>query len=405
MNRVLMAAGCGVLVALLASPAASQQAPDADALFARGARLHQAGDILGAIEAYQAALEKEPDRVDARSNLGAALARLGRYDEAIEQYRTVLTHQPDQFQVRLNLALALYKSARIAEASSELEKLVAQDRSSHQAVLLLADCRAQMGNDAGVVSLLSPREEEFKDDQLYAYLLGNALLRRNELLKGQSYIDRLFQGGETAQARLLMGVAHLRREDYRAAVPELQRAAELGPDLPAAHALLGRALMGMGRREEAAQAFAQELSKNPNDFDSNLYMGLFLKDEGKLDEAYEHLKRASRLRPDDPGVLYMLGALHLAAGRTEEARKALEVVTKQVPDYRQAHVLLATAYYREKNKEEGDRHQAIAEKLRSAEQAREPGAADDLGPAYRGGAPASAPSPAPPKAPDPAVKP
>jgi tetratricopeptide (TPR) repeat protein len=260
-----------------------------------------------------------------------------------------------------------------------------------------------MGNDAGVVSLLAPREDQFKDDQLYAYLLGNALLRRNELLKGQAYIDRLFKGGETAQARLLLGVAHLRREDYRAAVPELQRAVELGPDLPAAHALLGRALMGMGRREEATQAFAAELSKNPNDFDSNLYMGLFLKDEGKLDEAYEYLKRAGRLRPEDPGVLYALGALHLAAGRTEEARKALEAVTAQVPDYRQAHVLLATAYYRQKNKEAGDKQQAIAEKLRAAEQAHEPGAADDLGPAYRGSGP-SRPSP-PPPAKDPGAKP
>jgi hypothetical protein len=49
-------------------------------------------------------------------------------------------------------------------------------------------------------------------------------------------------------------------------------------------------------------------------------------------------------------------------------------VTAESPDYRQGHVLLATAYYRLKDKEKGDREQALAEKLRAAEQAQEPGA-------------------------------
>ena len=75
-----------------------------------------------------------------------------------------------------------------------------------------------------MVELLAPREADFKDDRLYAYLLGNALLRRNEILRGQALIERLFKGGETPEARLLMGVAHLQRGDYRAAVPELERA-------------------------------------------------------------------------------------------------------------------------------------------------------------------------------------
>jgi tetratricopeptide (TPR) repeat protein len=251
-------------------------------------------------------------------------------------------------------------------------------------VLLLADCRAQMGDDAAVVALLGPREAELGEDRLYCYLLGNALIKRNELLRGQTYIDRLFKGGDSGEARLLMGVAYLTRGDNRQAVVELEKAVELNPALPGGYSVLGRALMRAGRREDALVAFEKELQKNPNDFDSNLYRGLFLKDDNRLDEAYEHLKRASRLRAEDPGVLYTMGALHLAAGRVEEARKALESVTLQAPSYRQAHVLLAQAYYRQKNKEAGDRHQAIAEKLRAEQQAQEPGAADDLGPAYRG---------------------
>jgi hypothetical protein len=95
------------------------------------------------------------------------------------------------------------------------------------------------------------------------------------------------------------------------------------------------------------------------------------------------------LRSRDVATAYALGALHLAAGRTEEARDSLVIVTKEAPDYRQGHVLLATAYYRLKDKSNGDKEQALAETLRETEQAKEPGASDTLGAAYRGQEPAS----------------
>jgi tetratricopeptide (TPR) repeat protein len=382
-----------LLVLLVAAAGAAQPLPDADALFAQAVARHQAGDVIGAIEYYQAALQKDPQRVDARSNLGAAYARLGRYDEAAEQYRQALAQAPGEAAVRFNLALALFKSARVGEAAAELEQVAARDPKNKAAVLLLADCQLQLGREAAVVELLGPREEELKDDRLFVYLLGTALVRANDLQRGQAYIDRLFREGDPAEAHLLMGAAHLRRNDYRAAVPELEKAAGKNPALPAVHSLHGRALMGIGRRDEAKAAFERELARNANDFDSNLYLGLFLKDEGRLDEAQEHLKRAGRLRSQDPAVLYLLGSLHLAAGRAEEARQALETVTTRAPSYRQAHVLLATAYYRLKDQANGDRHRDIAEKLRTEEQAREPGPVDELAPAYQAAQPAGRPQP------------
>jgi hypothetical protein len=47
--------------------ARGQEAASADALFAKGMERRQAGDILGALEAYPEALSKQPSRVDARS--------------------------------------------------------------------------------------------------------------------------------------------------------------------------------------------------------------------------------------------------------------------------------------------------------------------------------------------------
>ena len=357
--------------------------PTAEESFAKGVQLHQAGDILGAIEAYQDALQQEPQRIDARSNLGAALVRLGRYEEAVREYRRALEVDPRHAGVRFNLALALYKSAQVPDAARELEQVLALDPRHTAALLLLADCRIQMGDDAGVVALLSPREADLGQDRLYSYLLGTALLRRNELERGQAVIDRLFREGDTAPVRLLMGVAHLGRKDAKSALAELERAAQLDPKLPTVHSLRGIALMEAGRRSDAAEAFRREFENNPNDFDSNLYLGLLLKDEGKLDESGDHLRRASRLRPEDPRVLYGFGSLHLAAGRDDEAEKDLKAVTAAVPDYAQAHVLLATAYYRLKKKDLAEREKAIADRLFQEQQARQPGPGEALGPAVK----------------------
>jgi tetratricopeptide (TPR) repeat protein len=390
-NPVAFPLGPVVLLLAFAAGAAGAQSPStppvpptAEEFFAKGVQLHQAGDILGAIEAYQDALQQEPARVDARSNLGAAYVRLGRYEDAVREYRRALEVEPGQVPVRFNLALALYKSALVPEAARELAQVRGLDPGHNAALLLLADCQLQLGQDAEVVALLEPHEAELANDRLYAYLLGTALLRRNELDRGQVYIDRLFKGGDTALARLLMGLAHLRRKDGRSAAVELERAAQLDPKLPGVHGVHGRALLDSGRRAEAAEAFRRELANNPTDFDSNLYLGLLLKDDNTLDEAQDYLKRASRLRPQDPRVLYGLGGLHLTAGRVEEAETALKAVTEAAPDYLQAHVLLAMVYYRQKKKDLGDQEKAIAERLQRERQGREPGADDTLGPAYKG---------------------
>lgn len=356
----------------------------ADEFFARGVALHQAGDILGAIEAYQDALKLDPDRIEPRSNLGAAFVRLGRYEDAIEQYRKGLALDMDSVTVRFNLALALYKGARIPEAEEEFRRVVEREPGNRNATLLLADCRLQMGQDRSVIEMLSPLEVALGDDRLFAYLLGTALVRENELQRGQVLIDRLFKGGDSAEAHLLLGAQHLRHEDHRSAIEELKRAVELNPKLPTVQALYGRALIGTGDREGAAAAFRRELEANPTDFDSNLYLGLLRKDENRLEESQDYLNRAARMRPRDASVLYALGGLHLAAGRVEAAQQVLESLVKEVPEYQQGHVLLATVYYRQKRKDLGDRERAIVERLKAEAQAREPGTREDLGPAYRG---------------------
>jgi len=341
-----------------------------DEAFAKAVTLHQAGDVIGAIDWYQRELKLTPWRLDARSNLGAAYARLGRFDDAVAQYKSALETDPGQAGIRFNLGLALYKTGSLEEAAAEFREVLKRDASQRAALLLLADCELQLGDDAAVVALLQPHEAELLDDHLFAYLLGTALIQTNDLERGQAVIDRLFRDGESAEGHLLMGIQHMRRVDSREAVTHLQKAAELNPELPTVHSVLGVALMNNGDRPGAMAAFRRELKTNPNDFQANLRLGLLLRDEDRLDEARDYLQRAARLRPKDPDVLYGFARIQLGKDELAAAQKTLEELTASAPEFEGGHVLLATVYYRSGRREDGDRERAIVEKLKAAREAK-----------------------------------
>ena len=71
---------------------------------------------------------------------------------------------------------------------------------------------------------------------------------------------------------------------------------------------------------------------------------------------------------------YQIATVKLAIGQLEEARGDLESLVAESPRFTEAHVSLATAYYREKRKADGDRERAIVEKLYAERQASEKGA-------------------------------
>jgi len=353
---------------------------DVERAFANATRLHESGNIDGAVRAYQAILATHPERVDVRSNLGAAYSRLGRYEDAIEQYKLALATDSRNQTIRRNLAMADYKAALFGEAASELEKFIAAAPGGiaerKEAVFVLADCLLRLGEYKKVIDLLSPLEASEPDNRTIAYVLGNALVGDGQVQRGQVLIDRIFRGEDSAEGRLLIGSILLLADDGQTAIKELERALELNPKLPTLRSWYGRALMRMGDSERAMTAFRSELSDNPNDFDANLFIGILLKQDKSGGEAFNYLSRAVRLRPRDSYARYHLGALYATMGKPGEARTLLEDVVKEYPDFIEARVLLASVYYRLNRKAEGDRQRDIVEKLNGEEQSKQSGAKD-----------------------------
>src|SRR5262245_2529745 len=199
-------------------------ARDIEKALAEATRLHESGDIDGAIRGYQAILATHPNRVDVRSNLGAAFSRLGRYEEAIDQYNRALAIDPNNFTIRFNLGLAYYKAALFLEAARELDRLLASAPPNlpqrPNAVLILADCQVRLGEYKPVIDRLTPLADSDPGNRAIAYLLGSALVGTGEVKKGQELIDRMFRGEDSAEGRLLLGSILLLADDAQAGIKE-----------------------------------------------------------------------------------------------------------------------------------------------------------------------------------------
>ena len=212
---------------------------------------------------------------------------------------------------------------------------------------------------------------------------------------------------DNAIAHENLGNALLAAGDARAAIPHLEEAARLTPDLPGAFNNLGSALGLAGRYEEAIARFRTALDQketadghfnlgfvyarqgrtddaireceaalrlDPRHYSAHAQLGVALADRGRLDEAAAHLRQALEVNPGRIETRRFLAATLERAGRADEAIREYEAILERSPDDPPA--LLALAWIRATDPEATRRDGAAA--VRLAERARDLGAAPGL---------------------------
>ncbi len=352
--------------------AAAQNPPSPQQILATAIADHQAGRYDKAIGEYREVLAIR-DNAQVRSNLGAALAHLGRLEEAIEEYERSLKTDPRNPGAKLNLGIAYYKMLRMSDAIEQFKQVRVLQPDNKNALMLLADSYFRLGDYPHTIETLSPYESVLKDDRAFAYLLGTALIRDKQVPRGQKLVDEILRNPDSAEARMLMGTAKYQSKDFAGALDDFKHAVEANPKLPGVQSYYGMALLSTGDAAGATRAFHDALTQDPNDFEANLNVGSLLKIDQKNAEALQYLNHALEVRPGDPGVRYQIAIVHLAQGLLDQSVQELESLVKDHDDFVEAHVSLATAYYRLKRKADGDRERNVVLKLNAERQAQQPG--------------------------------
>lgn len=131
----------------------------------------------------------------------------------------------------------------------------------------------------------------------------------------------------------------------RLVVAELlcRQALETDPQAGGAHLVLGLALHGQGRAEEALGPLQRAAALAPDSFDAQNNLGAALVDLRRGGEALPPLGRAIELRPANAVALTNLGNALLLEGRSTEAIDCYRKALASAPDHVPAHYNLGTA--------------------------------------------------------------
>ena len=95
--------------------------------------------------------------------------------------------------------------------------------------------------------------------------------------------------------------------------------------------------------ERAESAMLREIERVPNDTRTQLFMGSFLGNVGRVQDAMTYLQNAHELSPKKQVILFEIGSRQISTGQTEAALETFKTAYELAPDFDQARDLYALA--------------------------------------------------------------
>lgn len=273
---------------------------------ARGRVLASAGDLHGAVEAYEKGLAEEPESAELYQALGEALNELRQYGRAAAALERALALAPGE---RTLLALVAARSGdgKLDEAAMLMEQQVQASPTPANQVRL---------------GLLRLAQDRLAD----AIALFDAALRA---------------APDDLEAKGALGRAYTRAgrhdEAVRALEPVVKAYGASGATAASFLVALAQAYDALGRSDDAIRSYRQAATRDPNNVEAAASIGGMMRRAGEVEAAIEHLKALERKHASSALVQLELGLAYRDFHVDEQAIVSLERAVKLDPK-------LASAY-------------------------------------------------------------
>jgi superkiller protein 3 len=280
-----------------------------------GVSLQHIGDLKGASEAFQTAVDKgatgsEEEDAKERAGMLRALAGIaalqGRQSDTLERYLQSLAEAPDQPDVLLLAGNALARASRFAEAVDHYDRLIQLEPEWESALLeKRATALVNLGRgeeaiddfEQAVAAAPKERALRLRFAEALEYLGQSArAARERAAAEGLSVSDT-----ERAAARTEAARQAIREENFDQAIREFRRALEILPGDHATRFSLASVLGHQRQFAEAAAEFEQIIADSPrHDGARRGQIGAFIM-SGRYGEARVKLQEALKTFPRHAG--------------------------------------------------------------------------------------------------------
>lgn len=235
----------------------------------------------------------------------------------------------DELTLHLSAAETYQISGDLANAAIENRAIIGI------ALQRIGNIAVEEGNYSDAVKLLKQSTAYF-DNAPNRTNLAIAYLRLNQLDKAiEEAQTAITLDPKYAGAHYILGNIYFTKEDYKSALPELEKVLLLAPDFEAAHAL-GLTYLYLKQSERAKLLFDEMIASVGKDTPNlHVLFGQAYEQTNYPLEAEREFKRALALEPKHPRASFFLGYVILQHGgseRLDEAGKAFEEELKLSPD-------------------------------------------------------------------------
>ncbi len=293
--------------------------------------LQRQGKTESALDTLNEALERRPDSDRVRLTYARLLVDAKQYEDALEQFRRLSERAPDNSDVRYAYGLLLLQTNQLDKAEAQFEELVARRERVSVAYYYLGQI-AESKEDIEA-ALAAYRRVTDGEHRLNAQVRAAVLLAESgRLVQARAHLHGLRSDNTQQAIRIYRAEAEIltKRKDYEEAMAVYNGALADYPD--DTDLLYSRAMLAekMDNLELLERDLRSILSREPNNADALNALGYTLADRtDRYDEAYELVKRAFELKPDDHYVIDSMGWTLYRMGRLQEAlqhlRRAMEL--------------------------------------------------------------------------------
>jgi predicted Zn-dependent protease len=276
--------------------------------------------------------------------------------------------------------LAYYDENRMAQADTAFAAALAADPGDREAAEMRGLTLFRMGKAADAIPLLegsgavagsrqtaapASQAAQSKADPNYVLALCYLDTRRYDDAR-HAFAAQYGFPPESAAAYLLAARMLLRREYLPIAHDSAEKALQLEPRLPLAHALLGEIALAGNHLDEAIAEFTDEQQRNP--LEPSVYdrLGDAYSRSGNYPAAIASLQRAVLLEPHATGPYILLGKVMLKQQDAVGAATYLERAKSMDPSNYMTRNLLGQAYRVMGRRDEAAEETQAAQQLQAA---------------------------------------
>ena len=313
------------------------------------------GDEQGALDQLATILKADSKNQSALTLRAGIRLKQGKFDESIADARAILSDAPTS-----TAALAIL--AKAYTATNEHELAIGALRNLARAMPTNVEVQKQL---AGLLVMRAP-DEALKaldaaialrpDDAEMKALKAQILIYTKRWDQGEVIGQDLAAKDETAAlGHQILGEAALARQDFEAAITELQTAIDrgrsfsiVGPKLMEAYRRSGESVTaartGTEAQSPAEQLLFDRLQKDPKDADALALLSELRENKGDLNAAKDLLRQAIEAKPGERNPYLNLARIQKNEGKLKEAADTLQLASARFPDDSLVQESLAIGY-------------------------------------------------------------